>query len=98
MATSVIPGGQLEVTALLVIQDGSEDARSVEPREAQPVDGPVDPDQRGGVQVAYDPVVLYRGYPMPLLVRYFVSIGCPPYSWRMTATAFAQGRSASRDS
>ena len=99
MAAGVVPGDQLEASALLVVQDGGEDARGVEPREAEPFYGSVDPDQRSRVQVAYHPVILYREVPhAPLLVRYFSPIGWPPYSWRMTATALAQGRSASRDS
>ena len=53
-------GRYLEAPTLLVVQDGREDARRVEVREAQPVYGAVRPDQGGAVHVADDPVLLYR--------------------------------------
>src|SRR3712207_4037715 len=52
--------GDLEASTLLVVEDGREDARGVEVRHAQPVDRPIHPYQGRRVQVADDPVVLYR--------------------------------------
>jgi hypothetical protein len=40
------------------VEDGSEHARGVEAREAEPVDGAVAADERGGLRVADQPVVL----------------------------------------
>jgi hypothetical protein len=54
------------VAAPLIVQDRGEDARGVEPWEAEPVYCPVRANQSGGVQVAYDPVVFYREIPHAL--------------------------------
>src|SRR4051794_40854862 len=42
----------------LVAQEACEHGGGVEPRQAQPVDRPVDADQRRGLQVTDEPVVL----------------------------------------
>jgi hypothetical protein len=47
-----------EAPALLVVQDGGEDARGIKVRQAEPVDGAVHPHQRGRAQVADDAVML----------------------------------------
>ncbi len=59
MAVDVLDRTQVEASALLVIQDGGEDARRVEGRQAEPVDRPVRADERRRVEIAYDPVVFY---------------------------------------
>jgi hypothetical protein len=51
---------QAEVTTLLVVEDGAEDARGIEGGKAQPVYGPILSHERRRVQVPYDPVVRYR--------------------------------------
>jgi hypothetical protein len=47
-----------EPAAALVVEDGGEDRRRVEPRKAEPVDVAVRGHQGGGVQIADDAVVL----------------------------------------
>src|SRR5262249_31415792 len=49
-----------EGAPLLVVEDCREDAGRVAGRQTAPVDGPVDPDQGDGVQVADDAVGLDR--------------------------------------
>src|SRR6516164_3581911 len=51
--------GDAEAPARLVVQQSGEDTGGVEVRQAQPVDGTVHPDQRGGAQVADNAVMLY---------------------------------------
>src|SRR5829696_2950632 len=58
LAVGVIHRSQREMPALLVVEDGAEDARGVEGRQAQPVYGAVGTDQRRRVQVPDDAVVL----------------------------------------
>src|SRR5215203_4492777 len=58
LAVGVIHRSQREMSALLVVEDGAEDARGVEGRQAQPIDGAVGTDQRRRVQVPDDTVVL----------------------------------------
>ena len=60
LAASIIQGAQLKVPAFLVIQNGGEDARGVEPGETEPVYRPVDPHQRRCVQIPYYPMIFYR--------------------------------------
>ena len=64
-------GRDLEPPALLIVEDGREDARGVVARQAQPVYGTVHPHQGRGVQVADDPVVLYGlvAWPGPVLSK-----------------------------
>jgi hypothetical protein len=52
--------GDLEASALLVVEDRRKDARGVEAWQTQPVYRTVHPDQGRAVQVTDDPVVLYR--------------------------------------
>src|SRR5712692_1900495 len=47
-----------ETPALAAVQQPGEDARRIEVRQAEPVDGAVHPDQRGRAHVADDPVIL----------------------------------------
>ena len=50
--------GNPEAPALLVVQDGGEDARRIEVRQTQPVDGAIHPHQRRRAHVADDAVIL----------------------------------------
>ena len=50
-----------EVTALLLIEQAGEDTGRVEPRRAEPVDRAVSRDQRRGLQVADQAVILDGG-------------------------------------
>ena len=59
LAVEVLHGMKGKVTALLVVQDGTEDARGIERRDAQPVYRAVGADERCRVKVSYYPVVLY---------------------------------------
>ncbi len=59
LAALVRDGPEPEASALLVVQDGAEDRRRVERRQAEPVDRPVHPDERRRVEVADDTVVGY---------------------------------------
>jgi hypothetical protein len=60
LAASVLQGLELKVAALLVVQDGTEDARGIESGQTQPVYRPLRADERCRVQIAYHPVILYR--------------------------------------
>src|SRR5215210_4727561 len=62
-AVGVLHGSQREMPALLVVEDGAEDARGVEGGKAQPVYGAVGTDERRRVEVSYDTVVLDRQIP-----------------------------------
>ena len=53
-------GGEPPMTVLLVAEQGAERRRRVEPRQAQPVDAAVRADERAGVTVADERVVLDR--------------------------------------
>src|SRR5262245_22764297 len=53
-------GGDAEATATLVVEERGEHAWGVDPRRTQEVDRAVHSDERDGVQVADDPVVLDR--------------------------------------
>ena len=75
----LVPGaldrrGDPEPPALLVVQDRTEHARGIEPREAEPVDRPVQPDQRGGPQVPDDAVVLDRRLSQSRAVALYMSL------------------------
>jgi len=58
---------KLPAPALPGIQDPSEDSRIVEPGQAEPVDAPIDPDQRSGAAVADQPVGADRQVPVDAL-------------------------------
>ena len=51
-------GSNLEISALLVIENGCKDARGIEVWHAQPIDGAIDSDKRDRVHVADHSVVL----------------------------------------
>jgi hypothetical protein len=59
LTARVVQGFESEVTALLIVEDGSEDTRGIEARQTKPVYGAVCTNERGGAQVPYDPVVIY---------------------------------------
>jgi hypothetical protein len=50
--------GDAEAAPLPVVEDGAEDARRIEVRQAEPVDGTVHPHQRRRAQIADDAIVL----------------------------------------
>ena len=58
--TVPVRGSDLEAAAGLIIQDVGKDTGGVEPRPAEPVDGPVASDEGRGVHVADEAVVLDR--------------------------------------
>ena len=60
LAVEVLNRVQGKVSTLLVVQDGAENARGVEGRNAQPVYGAVGTDERRRVQVSYYSVIFYR--------------------------------------
>ena len=51
-------GADAEAAALAIVEERGEDARRVEARQAEPVDGAVGADERDRAQVADDAVVL----------------------------------------
>src|SRR5437667_7302245 len=53
-------GSDLEAAALEIIQNSGEHAGRVESRKAEPVDRSVLTDQRGGLQIAYDSIIVDR--------------------------------------
>src|SRR5215212_5521148 len=57
LAAGILHGPQREVPALPVIQDGAEDARGVEGRQAQPIYRAVLTDERRRIQIPDDTVV-----------------------------------------
>src|SRR3712207_988890 len=72
--------GNLEASALLVVEDGGEDARGVEMRQTQPVDRAIHTNQGHAVQITDDPVVLYRlvghgVFSLPMRVAYRAGVG-----------------------
>src|SRR5918993_3914824 len=63
VAVGVLHRSQREMSALLLVEDGTEDTRGVEGGKAQPVYGAVGTDERRRVEVPDDTMVLYRQIP-----------------------------------
>jgi hypothetical protein len=69
--------GDAEPTALPIIENRGEDAGSIEVRNAHPINRAVHADQRGGVHIAYQAVVLDG------LIRHGVALTCGTLSSRL---------------
>src|SRR2546429_5172506 len=72
-------GRDAEPTAAVGVEDRGEDARRVEPRAAVPVNRPVSPDERDGVQITDQAMLGDRQVARPLCLSN-TSRRDPPYS------------------